>query len=139
MAQDVIEALRRARRQKDLKVSREIWEKWENRKDLFDHVVMKSVEFIIGFINQVEDAKRPTLAALFLKRPDMVDEVLKKIKYDDDDLRYLTNYRPELAESHDKFLQSDRQDKEIQKIKNGLLEMVSAICSMLRNMILLFL
>ena len=33
-------------------------EKWKNRKDLFDHVVMKSVEFIVGFINQVEDAKR---------------------------------------------------------------------------------
>ena len=44
---------------------------------------MKSVEFIIGFINQVENAKRRTLAALFIKRPDMVDEVLKKIKYDD--------------------------------------------------------
>ena len=55
--------------------------------------------------------KRRTLAALFLKRPDKVDEVLKKIKYDDDDLRDLTDYRPELAESHDEFLQSDRQDK----------------------------
>ena len=45
-------------------------EKWENRKDLFDHVVMKNTEFIVGFINQVENLKRPTLAALFIKRPD---------------------------------------------------------------------
>ena len=52
---------------------------------------MKSVEFITGFINQVEDAKRPTLAALFIKRPDIVNEVLKKIKYNDNDLSRLTD------------------------------------------------
>ena len=81
------------------------WNKWENRKDLFDHVVMKSVEFIAGFINQVGNAKIPTLAALFIKRSDEVDQVLKKIKYGDYELRHLTDYRPELAEpkSHDKF------------------------------------
>ena len=62
-------------------------EKWRDRNDLFDHVVMKSVEFIAGFINQVEDAKKHTLAALFIKRPDEVDHVLKKIKYNDYDLR----------------------------------------------------
>ena len=73
-------------KRKDLKASREIGRKWKDRNDLFDYVVMKSVEFIIGFINQVEDAKRPTLAALFIKRPDEVDQVLKKIKYNDDDL-----------------------------------------------------
>src|SRR3984957_9180110 len=39
--------------------------KWKDRKDLFDHVVMKSVEFIIGFINQVKMLKAHTLAALF--------------------------------------------------------------------------
>ena len=47
-------------------------------------------EFIVGFINQVENAKKPTLAALSLKRPDKVDKVLKKIKYNDNDLRDLT-------------------------------------------------
>ena len=88
------------------------WGKWNNRNDLFDYVVMKSVEFIVGFINQVKNVKRPTLAALFIKRPDMVDQVLKKIKYDDYDLSYLTDYRPELAESHDKFF------KVIDKIKD---------------------
>ena len=49
-------------------------------------MVTKSVEFITGFINQVEYAKKHTLAALFLKRSDVVDEVLKKIEYNDDDL-----------------------------------------------------
>ena len=49
-------------------------------------MVMKSVDFIAGFINQVENAKRPTLAALFIKRSDEVDQVLKKIKYNDNDL-----------------------------------------------------
>src|SRR3984957_12432915 len=74
------------------------WCKWQDRKDLFDYVVTKSVEFIIGFINQVRDLTRPTLAALFIKRCDEVDEVLKKIEYDDNDLIYLTDHRPELAE-----------------------------------------
>ena len=72
----------------------------------------KNVEFIAGFINQVGNAKRPTLAALFIKRPDKVDEVLKKIKYDDYDLTHLTFSRPELAESHENFF------KAIDKIKD---------------------
>ena len=38
--------------------------------------------------------------------------MLKKIKYDDDDLKDLTDYRPELAESHENFF------KVIDKIKN---------------------
>jgi hypothetical protein len=90
---------------------------WWNRKDLFDHVVTKSVEFIAGFINQVESAKRPTLAALFTMSPEMAGQVLKKIKYNDDDLRSLTNYRHELAESHDGFFKAMDMinDPEIQK------------------------
>ena len=67
----------------DLEGSRMIGESGEHRKDLFDHVVMKSVEFIAGFINQVGRLKRPTLAALFIKRSDEVDQVLKKIEYND--------------------------------------------------------
>ena len=69
-------------------------EKYEilgKRTDLFDYVVTKSVEFIVGFINQVGNAKRPTLAALFIKRSDIVDQVLKKIKYNDDDLMEFDN------------------------------------------------
>ena len=42
----------------------------------------------------------------------IVDQVLKKIKYNDNDLMDLTTYRPELAESHDKFF------KVIDKIKD---------------------
>jgi hypothetical protein len=89
------------------------WEKWSARNDLFDHVATKSVEFIAEFINQVEDAKIRTLAALFIERSDEVDQVLEKIEYDDSDLVCLTNYRLELAEpkSHDKFF------KVIDKIK----------------------
>ena len=108
MAQDVIEALE----QPGFGRIRDDWTKWSARKDLFDHVVMKSVDFIAGFINQVVYAKTRTLAALFIKRPDEVDQVLKRIKYNDGDLIGLTSYRPELAESHDKFF------KVIDKIKD---------------------
>ena len=43
------------------------------------------------------------LAALFDKGEGMIDEVLGGIEYDDNDLCYLTNYRPELAGSPEKF------------------------------------
>ena len=79
VAQDVIEALE----QPGFGRIKDDWKKWRDRKDLFDHVVMKSVEFITGFINQVENLKRPTLAALFIKRSDEVDQVLEKIKYNE--------------------------------------------------------
>ena len=114
MAPDVINALSESEKAKGFKIiNRDFWEKWINRKDLFDHVVMKSVEFIVGFINQAGgQATKPTLAALFLNSPDKVDEVLNKIKYNDNDLIQLTSHRPELAESHVNFF------KAINKIKN---------------------
>ena len=87
------------------------WGKWRDRKDLFDYVVTRSVEFIIGFIDKVWDVNGHTLAALFLKKPDMVDEVLKKINYNDRDLVNLIDHRLELAESHVNFFKADRQDK----------------------------
>src|SRR3984957_13114384 len=65
---------------------KENWGKWQYRKDLFDYVVTNSADSIARFINQVVYAKRFTLAALFVKRLDIVDDVLKKINYDDDDL-----------------------------------------------------
>jgi hypothetical protein len=79
------------------------WENWWNCNDLCDYVVMKSVDFIVDFLNQVEYARIHTLAVLFIKRSRIVDQVLKKINYNDIDLIFLINYRPELAESHDKF------------------------------------
>src|ERR1700722_2821176 len=88
------------------------WWNWRGRNDLFDYVVTRSVEFIIGFINQVGNLKIPTLAALFIKRPKIVDQVLKGIEYYEYDLRDLTTWRPELAESHENFF------KAIDKIKN---------------------
>src|ERR1700722_20019287 len=107
VAQDVIDALE----EPGFESIKNDWRKWQHRKDLFDHVVMKSVEFIIGFINQVENARKLTLAALFIKRSDKVDQVLENVKYDDIDLRELTSCRPELAESHECFF------KAIDKIK----------------------
>jgi hypothetical protein len=108
VAQDVIKALD----EPGFGSIKRNWTKWNYRKDLFDYVVTKSVDFIVGFINQVEWAKKGTLAALFIKRSDVVDQVLKKINYNDYDLSVLTNYRPELAESHDKFF------KAIDKVNN---------------------
>src|ERR1700722_4924652 len=72
---------------------------------------MKGVDFIVGFINQVKELKGRTLAALFIKRSDEVDQVLENVNYDDYDLKDLAYYRPELAESHDNFF------KVIDKIK----------------------
>ena len=52
----------------------------------------------------LEDAKRRVLAALFDKGEEgMIDGVLERIGYDDNDLGNLTNYRPELAGSPEKF------------------------------------
>ena len=99
MAYDVIEALE----EEGFGNIKRKWQKWEKRKDLFDEIVTRSVAFITKFINQIEDLKKPTFAALFLKRSEDVDKVLEKINYNDDHLRVLTTYRPELAESHESF------------------------------------
>ena len=50
VTEDVIEALK----EDGFESIKRDWEKWKDRNDLFDHVVMKSVGFIVGFINQVE-------------------------------------------------------------------------------------
>src|ERR1700722_2410822 len=90
-----------------MNIKRNWWTLWLNRNDLFDYVVItKESDFIAEFINQVEDARKSTLAALFIKSPGMVDEVLKRIEYDDDDLRELTDHRPELIESHVEFFKA---------------------------------
>ena len=63
------------------------WKKWRNRNDLFDYVVTKSVEFILGFINQVGMQRNTHLLHCSSRDLMIVDEVLKKIKYNDYNLR----------------------------------------------------
>ena len=96
----------------DLKASREIGKSGEIAKICLIMWLRRVSSSLLDSSIKFENAKRPTLAALFLKRPDKVDEVLKKINYNDDDLMYLTEYRPELAESHEGFF------KAIDKIKD---------------------
>ena len=73
----------------------------EDRKDLFDYVIAKGVDFTVGFIQNVGNGC--VLAALFDKGEGMIDSVFERIKYIDNDLYDLTNYRPELAGSPEKF------------------------------------
>jgi hypothetical protein len=126
VAQDVIDALK----EDGFGSIKNDWGKWSARNDLFDHVVTKSVDFIAGFINQVEWVKTRTLAALFVKRLDIVDKVLKKIKYTDVDLMYLPVYRPELAELHGKFFNAIDMIKkpEVQEeaVKRGVFNLFKA-------------
>ena len=80
------------------------WGRWENRDDLFDDVIAKGADFTVGFIQNVDRAKRCVLAALFDKgEKGMIDGVLERIRYYDDDLAHLTSYRHELAGSPEKF------------------------------------
>jgi hypothetical protein len=124
--EDVIDALE----QPGFGRIRDDWVKWGNRDDLFDCVVTKSVEFVAGFINQVKWAKISTLAALFIKRSDEVDQVLLKINYDDNDLRYLTVHRPELAESHDEFFKAidkiKKPERQEEAVKTGVTNLFTA-------------
>jgi len=99
--EDVIKALE----QPGFGSIRDGWEEWQYRRDLFDCVVTKDVGFIAAFINQLEDAKIPTLAALFIKRPNEVDQVLNNIHYTDYALQVLVASRPELAKSHENFFE----------------------------------
>ena len=77
---------------------------WEQRKDLFDYVIEKSVDVTVWFIQNVGRRERQcVLAALFDKGEGMIDDVLGKVEYNDFDLYDLTEYRPELAGSPEKF------------------------------------
>ena len=79
-------------------------ERWKERKDLLDDVIAKGADVTVWFIQNVEDCRRCVFAALFDKgEKGMIDRVLGGIKYDDDDLCYLTDYRHELAGSPEKF------------------------------------
>ena len=60
------------------------------------------------------------LAALFDKGEGMIDNVLGRIKYDDHDLCDLTNYRPELAGSPEKFFRILDKIKEPEKQESAV-------------------
>ena len=80
------------------------WRRWEKRKDLLDDVIAKGAEVTAQFIQNVGDTEECVLAALFDKGEEgMIDEVLRRIKYSDNDLYGLTGYRPGLAGSPEKF------------------------------------
>ena len=84
VASDVIKVVDR----KKFEEIRRGWEHWRGRKDLFNYVITKSIDFIVEFIRQIYDSKRRILEALFDKKPELVDEVLQRITYDDDDLLF---------------------------------------------------
>ena len=111
------------------------WERWKDRKDLLDDVIAKGADVTVRLIQNAESAKERVLAALFDKGEEgMIDGVLGGIKYDDYDLPYLTNYRPELAGSPEKFFRVLDKIKD-RKIKSGLFVGVSVTCSKLGNTI----
>ena len=82
---------------------KENWWSWKDRNDLFDDVIAKGADVTVRLIQNVEEAEEHVLAALFDQGEGMIDEVLGRIKYNDDDLCCLTDYRPELAGSPEKF------------------------------------
>ena len=61
-------------------------EGWKERNDLLDYVIAKGAVVTVRFIQNVEGAKECVLAALFDKGEGMIDDVLERVKYDDDDL-----------------------------------------------------
>ena len=81
----------------------ENWWIWEARNDLIDDVIANGADFTVKLILCFDHAKRGVLAALFDKGEKMIDDVLGRIEYDDDDLMHLTRYRKELAGSPEKF------------------------------------
>ena len=80
-------------------------EGWEPRDDLPNYVIAEGPDVTVKLIENVKDknAKRCLLAALFDMGGGMIDQVLGRISYKDEDLLRLTDYRPELASSHEKL------------------------------------
>ena len=80
------------------------WRIWRDRQDLFDYVIKRGADFTVRFVQNAEYAEGRIFAALFDKGDKgMIDGVLGEIGYGDHDLYNLTNYRPELAGSPEKF------------------------------------
>ena len=65
------------------------WWSWYKRKDLLDGVMAKSADATVWVIQNVGDTEERVLAALFDKgEGGMIDDVLRKIEYSDDDLLF---------------------------------------------------
>ena len=96
----------------------ESWDNWKERRDLLDYVVAKGADAAVRLIQNVESATRCVLAALFDKGEGIIDEVLGGIKYDVWDLAHVTDYRPELAGSSEKFFRilDKIKDSEMQEM-----------------------
>ena len=109
----------------------ENWRDWGKRKDLLDAVIANGVDVTVKLIQSVGlFTKRCILAALFDKGEGMIDGVLEGVGYDDEDLCYLTNYRPELPGSPKKFFRAlDKIEKpEVQEsaVRGGVSNLFEA-------------
>ena len=106
------------------------WKNWEKRNDLLDYVIANGADFIVKLIQNVKDAKRRVLAALFDQEDKgMIDDVLGRIEYDDNDLGGLTDYRPELAGSSEKFF------RVLDKIENPETQALVVYWGVLRSLL----
>ena len=77
---------------------------WIDRKDLLDYVIARGADITVKFIQKNWNTKERMLAALFVKgKKAVIDGVFERIEYEDDDLRDLLDYRPELAGSPARF------------------------------------
>ena len=79
------------------------WRDWGERRDLLDDVIAKGAETTVWFIQNAEYTRWRTFAALFDKGEGMIDGVLGRVNYHDGGLCILTEFRPELAGSSEKF------------------------------------
>ena len=41
------------------------WGKWKYCNDLFDHLITRNLDFIVGFLNQIKDAKNHTCCTAY--------------------------------------------------------------------------
>ena len=65
--------------------------RWWRRGDLFDDVIARGIDATVKFIQDVAGLQNGMRLLHFLIREkEMIDNVLGGIKYDDDDLHYLT-------------------------------------------------
>ena len=100
-------------------------------------MIAKGADATVRLIQNVGRAKRRVLAALFDKGEGMIDGVLGRIEYDDDDLCGLTDYRPELAGSPEKFFRVLDKIKDPENQETAVRWGVKT-CSKLGNTIWLF-